>query len=64
MHGAGEIARLGQIFGGAEQHRRMAVVAAGVHPAGMPRRIGKPGFFLDRQRIHVGAQRDRPAARS
>ena len=31
--GAGEIAGLGEIFGGAEQHRGMAVMAAGVHLA-------------------------------
>ena len=33
MHRAGEIARLGEMFGGAEQHRGMAVMAAGMHPA-------------------------------
>ena len=32
--GAVEIARLGQVVGGAEQHRGVAVVAAGVHLAG------------------------------
>ena len=32
--GAGEIARLGEIFRGAEQHRGVTVVAAGVHLAG------------------------------
>ena len=32
--GAGEIARLGEIFRGAEQHRGVAVMAAGVHLAG------------------------------
>ena len=55
---AGEIPRLGQITGGAEQHRGMAVMAAGVHLA---RRLGcirKTGLLLDRQRIHVGAKPD------
>ena len=32
-HAAGEIARLGQIFGRAEQHRGVAVMAAGMHDA-------------------------------
>ena len=31
---AGEIARLGEIFGGAEQHGGVAVMAAGMHHAG------------------------------
>jgi hypothetical protein len=30
---AGEIARLGEVFGGTEQHRRVAVMAAGMHLA-------------------------------
>ena len=54
--GAGEIARLGEIFGGAEQHRGVAVMAAGVHLAGHRRFIRQAGLLLDRQRIHVGAQ--------
>ena len=33
-HGAGEIAGLGKVFRGAEQHGRVAVMAAGVHLAG------------------------------
>ena len=55
---AGEIPRLGEIAGSAEQHRGVAVMAAGVHLA---RRLGgvrQIGLFLDRQRIHVGAQPD------
>jgi hypothetical protein len=35
MHRAGEVAGLGEVAGGAEQHRGMAVMAAGVHPPGM-----------------------------
>ncbi len=31
---AAKIVAPGQIAGGAQQHRRMSVVAAGVHPAG------------------------------
>ena len=34
VHGAGEVLRLGEVAGGAEQHRRVAVVAAGMHLAG------------------------------
>ena len=56
--GAGEIARLGEIFGGAEQHRGVAVMAAGVHLARHRRFVRQAGFFLERQRIHVGAQAD------
>ena len=55
---AGEIARLGEIARRAQQHRGMAVMAAGMHLA---RRLGgvrQIGLLLDRQRIHVGAQAD------
>ena len=54
--GAGEIARLGEVFGGSQQHRGVAVVAAGVHLAGHRRLIRQAGLLLERQRIHVGAQ--------
>ena len=57
--GAGEVARLGEIMRGTEQHRGMAVVAAGVHLARRRRLVGQSGRFLDRQRIHIGAQPDR-----
>ncbi len=64
MHGAGEIARLGEVAGGAEQHRRVAVMAAGMHPPGILRGMCKPVLLVDVQRVHVGAQRDRaPAGR-
>ncbi len=54
--GAGEIAGFGQILGGAEQHRGVAVMAAGVHLAGNGRLVGQPGLLFERQRVHVGAQ--------
>ena len=54
--GAGEIARLGEVFGGSQQHRGVAVVAAGVHLAGHRRFVRQAGLLLERQRIHVGAQ--------
>ena len=57
-HRAGEIARLGEIFGGAEQHRGVAVMAAGMHLAGDGRGVGLAGDLGDRQRVHVGAQAD------
>ncbi len=55
---AGKVAGLGEILRRAQQHRGVAVMAAGVHLA---RRLGgivQPGLFLYRQRIHVGAQPD------
>ena len=54
--GAGEIARLGEVFGRSQQHRGVAVVAAGVHLAGHRRLVRQAGLLLERQRIHVGAQ--------
>ncbi len=62
-HAAVEGARLGEVPRGAEQHRGVAVVAAGVHLAG---RLGGPGRardLLDRQRVHVGPKADRTAPR-
>ena len=56
--GAGEIARLGEIARRTQQHGRVAVMAASVHLACRLRGIGKIGLFLDRQRIHIGAQAD------
>ena len=53
----------GEIFGGAEQHRGVAVMAAGVHLARHRRLVGQPGLFLERQRVHVGAQADHLVAR-
>ena len=53
-----EGARLGQVPGRAEEHRRMPVMAAGMHPARPDRGMGKPSLLPDRQRIHVGAQAD------
>ena len=41
MDGAGEIARLGQVARGPEQHGRVAVMAAGMHLAGVARGVGE-----------------------
>ncbi len=56
--GACKIARVRQIFGGAEQHCGVAVVAASVHFARYRRSIGQTRRLLDRQRVHVCAQPD------
>ena len=60
VHGAVEIARLGEVAGGTEQHRRMPVMAAGVHRPGIDRAVGEVVRLRHRQRIHVGAQADGP----
>ena len=60
--GAGEVARVGEVLCGAEQHGGVTVMAAGVHLARHGRFVGKIGLLLDRQRIHVGAQPDHLAA--
>ena len=62
VDGAVEVARFGQVFGGAEQHGGVAVVAAGVHAAGDLAGVRQAGGFLHRQRVHVGAQADRGLA--
>ena len=49
---------------GAEQHRRVPVVAAGVHAPRMTRLVGHAGRFVDVQRIEVGTQADRALARA
>ncbi len=43
---------------GAEQRRGVAVMAAGMHHAGIAGGVGQAGGFSDRQRVHVGAQAD------
>ena len=55
---AGEIPGLGEIARRAEQHRGVAVMAAGVHLAGRLGGVRQIGLLLDRQRVHVGAQPD------
>jgi hypothetical protein len=54
--------RFGKIARGSEQHRRMAVMAAGMHPPVMARAISEFVRFLDRQGIEIGAQADRARA--
>jgi hypothetical protein len=62
IHGAVEIALLRERGGRAEQHRRVAVVAARVHLALDFRRVRDAGLLVDVQRIEVGAQADRAAS--
>ena len=52
----GEVARLGEVLGRAQQHRRMPVMAAGVHLARHGGLIRQAGFLDDGQRVHVGAK--------
>ncbi len=59
IDGAVEALRFGEIARGAEQHRRMPVVATGVHHTGLRRLVGDVDDLLDRQRIHIAAQPDR-----
>jgi hypothetical protein len=62
MHRAVEAPGLGEVLGGAEQHGGMPVVAAGMHAPGMLRAVGEFIQLVQVQRIHIGAQPDRPVA--
>ena len=61
VDGALEGARRRQVLGGTEQHRRVAVVAAGVHHPRVLRGVREVGRLVNGQGVHVGAQPDRPA---
>src|SRR4029450_804120 len=60
MHGAVEIAALREIARRAEQHRRVPVMAAGMHAPLMLRAVREGVGCEDRQAIHIGAQPYRP----
>jgi hypothetical protein len=64
VHGAVEIAGLGEITRGAEQHGGVAVMAAAVKTAGNGRAPAQIGVFFHRQRVHVGAQANAFGART
>ncbi len=64
VHGPVEGPGLRQITGGRQQHRRMAIMAAGMHLSRMRRTMRELVQFLDRQRVHVGAQTDRARGRA
>ncbi len=55
LHGARKGMTMGiKIVGGAEGYRNVAVMAAGVHFAGMFRFIVEVVFFVNGERIHIG----------
>jgi hypothetical protein len=60
--GAVEVAPRGQVARRGQQHGGVAVMAAGVHQAGVAAGMGKAVGFVHRQRVHVGAQADGAAA--
>ena len=62
-NGTVEIAGLGEILRRAQQHRSVAIMAAGVHGVCGLGGILQTGFFVDRQRVHIGAQPDDLASR-
>ena len=59
MDGALEIARRGEIARGAQQHRRMPVMAAAMHQALMLRAVRELVQLLHREAVHVGSEPDR-----
>ena len=59
VHGALEVALLAQHLGRAQQHGGMAVMAAGMHAAGILRAVLEIVGLVHRQAVHVGAQADR-----
>ena len=59
MHGAFEIARLGEIARRAQQHRRVPVMAAGMHQPVMGRAVREIVVLLHRQAVHIGSEPDR-----
>ena len=61
-NGAVEPAFLSQDLRRTEQHRRVAVMAAGMHDARVLRAIGHVRLFGDAQGVHIGPKRDRPVA--
>ena len=52
------VAVFGEVARGAEQHRAVAVVAAGVHFPRLRRAVREIVLFRERQRVEVGAQAD------
>ena len=58
MHGAVEVGLLAQQLGGAEQGSGVAIVATGVHDAGIAGGVRLAGVLGDRQRVEFGAQAD------
>jgi hypothetical protein len=61
-HRAFEFTGESEMLRSAQQHRRVPVMAAGMHLSRRLRGVGKVGFLGNRQRIHIGAQAHHPAA--
>mgnify|MGYP003326132312 CR=1 FL=1 len=59
VDGAGEVGIAREVLRGAEQHRGVPVVAAGVHLVLVHRGVREVVLLLQVQRVHVGAQADR-----
>jgi hypothetical protein len=59
-----ERSRLAEQLRRAKQHRRVAVMTAGMHDARLFRRVGKPRLLHDRKRVELGSQADRARAGS
>ncbi len=59
VHGALEVALLRQHLGRAQQHRGVAVMAAGMHAARVGRAVLEVVGLVHRQAVHVGAKPDR-----
>ena len=58
MHRAVEVAGFGQVAGGAQQHGGVAVMAAGMHHAGVLRAVFELVGLGHRQRVHVRPDAD------
>jgi len=63
MHHPAEVGILREVAGGAEQHRGVAVVAAGVHLAGHDGAVGSPGNLADVKGVQISAKTDRALSR-
>jgi hypothetical protein len=64
VHRAAEVARARQLLRRAQQHGGVAVVAAGMHHAGVAAGVGLAGGFGDGQGVHVGAHGHAARARA
>ncbi len=62
LQGAAPVRRLDQVPGCGEEHRGVAVVAAGVHAPAVAAAVAEPRGLDDRQRIHVRPQAEPPRA--
>ncbi len=60
VDGAVEVPRLGKVPRGAEQHRRVPVMPAGMHLSGVGGTVRDVARLLHRQAVHVGAEADGP----